>query len=204
MTASLRHSPKPVDQRTNHQPGQAVAGIAPLAAVAERPPLHLLVPEGQFQVYTAPYRGSFSVVLSQAVRAAGLGRRVMVAQFLKGGVEQGPQGSVRLCGRLDWLRPAVEGCLSEPAAELESDSTAPDAVQAIWRECRERILASDLDQLVLDEVGLAVDLGYLDGEEVLSTLQQRPGSMDVILTGSSIPSLLIGMADQVTQLRRGF
>lgn len=99
---------------------------------------------------------------------------------------------------------AVEGCLSEPAAELESDSTAPDAVQAIWQECRERILASDLDHLVLDEVGLAVDLGYLDGEEVLSTLQQRPGSMDVILTGSSIPSLLIGMADQVTQLRRGF
>jgi len=39
---------------------------------------------------------------------------------------------------------------------------------------------------------------------VLSTLEQRPGSMDVILTGSAIPSLLIAMADQVTELRRGF
>ena len=58
--------------------------------------------------------------------------------------------------------------------------------------------------MVLDEVGLAIALGYLDEADVLTTLEQRPGSMDVILTGSVMPSILMAMADQVTELRRGF
>ena len=61
-------------------------------------PLHLVEPEGQLQIHTASYRGSFSSVLSQAVRSAGLGSRVVIAQFLKGGVNQGPDGQVQLCG----------------------------------------------------------------------------------------------------------
>ena len=54
------------------------------------------------------------------------------------------------------------------------------------------------------ELGLAVALGYLDEAEVRSTLEQRPGSMDVMVTGPSIPDSLMEMADQVTELRRGF
>jgi cob(I)alamin adenosyltransferase len=57
---------------------------------------------------------------------------------------------------------------------------------------------------VLDEVGLAAALGYLKEDELLSSLQQRPGSMDVIITGPAIPSSVMAMADQVTELRRGF
>ena len=57
---------------------------------------------------------------------------------------------------------------------------------------------------MLDEVGLASALGYLDEDELLSSLQQRPGSMDVIITGPAIPSSVMAMADQVTELRRGF
>jgi cob(I)alamin adenosyltransferase len=57
--------------------------------------------------------------------------------------------------------------------------------------------------MVLDELGLAVTYGYLSLDEVVATLQQRPGQMDVILTGPSIPDALMAMADQVTQLRRG-
>jgi len=56
---------------------------------------------------------------------------------------------------------------------------------------------------VLDELGLAVELGYLQEAEVLAALEQRPSHLDVILTGPSMPSALLAMADQVTQLRRG-
>jgi cob(I)alamin adenosyltransferase len=66
------------------------------------------------------------------------------------------------------------------------------------------MLAGQIDQLVLDELGLAVALGYLDEQDVLETLQQRPSHLDVILTGPAMPSALLAMADQVTQLRRGF
>jgi cob(I)alamin adenosyltransferase len=65
-------------------------------------------------------------------------------------------------------------------------------------------MIGDLDQLVLDEIGLAIGFGYIDEAEVVSALEQRPGAMDVIITGPAIPPNVVAMADQVTELRRGF
>jgi cob(I)alamin adenosyltransferase len=184
--------------------------------------------EGLIQIHTAPFRGSFSGVFSQALRSAGLGSRVLITQFLKGGVDQGLEASLWLCGRLQWLRPAVAGCLSEPCATAEPCAPAapvvsaagpgglvgsplpiasdPDreAVEAVWAYSRDQLLGGQLDQLVLDELGLAVDLGYLCAAEVTATLERRPSHVDVILTGPAMPAALMAMADQVTQLRRGF
>jgi cob(I)alamin adenosyltransferase len=160
--------------------------------------------EGQLQVHTAPFRGSFSGVLSQALRSAGLGSRVLVSQFLKGGVDQGLERSVWLCGRLQWLRPAVSGCLMDPAVPGEAGQADRDAVLEIWTYTREQLLSGQLEQLVLDELGLAIELGYLPEADVVQALEQRPTHLDVILTGPSMPSSLLAMADQVTQLRRGF
>ncbi|WP_320677518.1 cob(I)yrinic acid a,c-diamide adenosyltransferase [Prochlorococcus sp. MIT 1300] len=176
----------------------------PLVAVPSHPALHLVAQEGQLQVHTAPYRGSFSVVLSEALRAAGLGRRVMVAQFLKGGVHQGPNRCIRLCGKLEWLRPDVSSCLSKPPNDDVHASKNVKAVEAIWKICQSHLIKGDLDQLVLDEVGLAIALGYLKENEVLSSLEAKKGGMDVIITGPSIPSRVMAIADQVTELRRGF
>ena len=55
---------------------------------------------------------------------------------------------------------------------------------------------------MLDELGLAVELGYLTANEVTDTLERRPLHLDVILTGPSMPPAVIAMADQITQLRR--
>ena len=202
MTVSLsptHHSreSRTVDHRTLEQ-----AGLRRLPSVEVRPPLHLVAPEGQLQVHTASFRGSFSGVLSQALRTAGLGSSVLIAQFLKGGVGQGPQSSLTLCDRLRWLRPSVMECLSDPASSR--DDEVKEAVQSVWEICKTHLLEGTLDQLVLDEIGLAIELGYLSHEDVLSVLEQRPSAMDVIVTGPAIPAEMMEMADQVTELRRGF
>ena len=202
MTASLSSSHRPTDPRTADHRALERAGLRPLPPVPPRAPLHLVAAEGQLQVHTAPYRGSFSNVLSQALRAAGLGSRVLVVQFLKGGVDQGPERRLTLCGRLGWLRPAVSTCLDGFASD--QDQAVQEAVEEVWQVCRRELLAGELDQLVLDELGLAIALGYLSEEEVRATLERRPGSVDVIVTGPSIPEFLMGLADQVTELRRGF
>ncbi len=202
MTVSLRpnhHSreSRSVDHRTLEQ-----SGLRQLPSLPSRPHLHLVAPEGQLQVHTASFRGSFSGVLSQALRTAGLGSNVLIAQFLKGGVDQGPQSSLTLCDRLCWLRPSVTECLSDPAAIR--DDEVKDAVQEVWKICKTHLFDGSLDQLVLDEIGLAIELGYLKHEEVLWVLEKRPSAMDVIVTGPAIPSRMMEMADQVTELRRGF
>ena len=181
----------------------------PLAALAPVPPAPVLrlvaQQEGLLQIHTAPFRGSFGAVLSQALRTAGLGSRVLVSQLLKGGVDQGLESSLWLCGRLQWLRPGVPYCISEPVAsqseELAVQSLA--AVQQVWAYSREQLLSGSVDLLVLDELGLAVELGYLDKAEVLATLERRPVHLDVIVTGPAMAPELMAMADQVTKLRRG-
>jgi cob(I)alamin adenosyltransferase len=196
MTASLanhRHSPR----------GEAGG---------RRPPLRLVPrPEGLLQIHTAPFRGSFAAVFSQALRTAGLGSRVLISQFLKGGVDQGVEGSLWLCGRLQWLRPATPHCLGvEATAMVPSPADAGalivddprEAVRAVWAYSRDQLLSGAVDLLVLDELGLAVELGYLPANEVTDTLERRPAHLDVILTGPSMPAALMAMADQVTQLRR--
>lgn len=155
-------------------------------------------PEGLLQVTTAPFRGSFNGVLSQAIRAAGQGSRVLIAQFLKGGVNQGPRGAVWLCGRLEWMRPAIDCCLHE-------DGVAPEhqqAVQEVWAVTRERLLDNSVNLMVLDELGLALKFGLLDNSDVVSTLKQRPASLDLTLLGSGIPADILAMANQITELRR--
>ncbi len=190
------------------RPGHRAAGggraLSSASSVAGRSLRLVAQQEGLLQVHTAPFRGSFSGVFSQALRSAGLGSRVLISQFLKGGVDQGLERSVWLCGRLQWLRPAVASCLAEPAAADQAGAADRDAVREVWTFTREQMLAGQLDQLVLDELGLAVELGFLEEAEVLAALEQRPSHLDVILTGPSMPSALLAMADQVTQLRRGF
>ena len=90
-------------------------------------------------------------------------------------------------------------CLSSPG-----HPGGAEAVAAVWSICRQHLIQGDLDQLVLDEIGLAVAFGYLDEADVIEALEQRPASMDVIITGPAIPAGVVEMADQVTELRRGF
>jgi cob(I)alamin adenosyltransferase len=73
----------------------------------------------------------------------------------------------------------------------------------VWEYSRRQLLEGSVDLLVLDELGLAVELGYLPVAEVIATLEQRPAHLDVILTGPAMPPALMAMADQVTQLLRG-
>ena len=115
MAASLADH-RPPKRNGAGQPLRVLAPHAPGAGAPATPqipetPLRLVPrPEGLLQIHTAPYRGSFAAVYSQALRSAGLGSRVLVSQFLKGGVEQGVAGSLWLCGRLRaWLETLTPG-----------------------------------------------------------------------------------------------
>lgn len=208
MTVSLpaRRQPSlPAGHGRGEVHGQG-SGAPRLAGLPTPPPVPLVPqPEGLLQIHTAPFRGSMAAVFSQALRSAGLGSRVLVSQFLRGGVEQGVAGSLRLCDRLQWLRPATPLCIEEPLARSNDPDAAAAALEAVlevWDYSRERLLEGSVDLLVLDELGLAIELGYLQAGEVTATLERRPAHLDVIVTGPSMPAELMAMADQVTQLRR--
>ena len=169
-----------------------------------RNPLKLVATQGQVQIHTSTFRGSFSVVLSEALRSAGLGSQVLIAQFLRGGVKQGPNEAINLCGRLEWLRPSIETCLPEQIPEDHSSlkrKYEEKAIKELWEFCKSRLIEKKIDKIVLDEIGIAIRHGFIEEDDLISMIINRPSSTDIILTGPSIPPKVIEMADQITELR---
>ena len=58
-----------------------------------------------------------------------------------------------------------------------------------------------IDKIVLDEIGMAISLGFIEENDLIFMINNRPSSTDIILTGPSIPPKIIEMADQITELR---
>tara|TARA_Y100001968_G_scaffold252256_1_gene237633 strand:+ start:532 stop:1128 length:597 start_codon:yes stop_codon:yes gene_type:complete len=189
---------------TAQQKGSSPSAETSLRLTPIRKPLQLVATQGQVQIHTSTVRGSFSVALSEALRSAGLGSQVLIAQFLRGGVNQGPNGAINLCGRLEWLRPAIETCLPE---QISADRLSlkrkyeEKAIEEIWEFCNSRLVEKKIDKIVLDEIGIAISEGFIQENDLISMLNNRPLCTDIILTGPSIPTKVIEMADQITELR---
>ena len=186
------------------QKGSSPYKEASLRPVPYSSPLQLVKTQGQVQIHTSSFRGSFSIVLSEALRSAGLGSKVLISQFLRGGVNQGPKGAINLCGQLEWLRPAIETCLPEELSEEHLSlkrKYEEKAIQELWQYCKKSLIEKNLDKLVLDEIGMAINLGFIEENDLIYMINNRPSSTDIILTGPSIPPKVMEMADQITELR---
>ena len=71
---------------------------------ANKTNLKKFIQNGQIQIYQSLYRGSYSSIIRDCLRNAALGRKVLLIQFMKGGVKQGVDNPVKLCGNLTWIR----------------------------------------------------------------------------------------------------
>ena len=159
---------------------------------------------GQIQIYQSPHRGSYSYIVSDSIRNAALGRKVLLVQLMKGGVKQGIANAQKLCGNLTWVRSSdtYDQYSSEEIAKNKNlSSSINQSIIEIWNFCKNELLADKYNQIILDEIFLAVDMGIIDKDDLISTLENRLISGDVILTGTSIPKTFLLMADQITELR---
>ena len=159
---------------------------------------------GQVQIYQSSYRGSYSTIIRDCIRNAALGRKVLLVQLMKGGVRQGITNPVSLCGNLLWIRSSNSYDQYDPNI-ISSDETInnsiKDSTTELWEFCKKQLLSGEQDQVILDEIFRSVELGIIDEDDLISTLENRFISGDVILTGTTIPKKILLMADQVTELR---
>ena len=159
---------------------------------------------GQIQIYQSSYRGSYSSIIRDSLRNAALGRKVLLVQLMKGGVKQGIANSQNLCGNLTWIRSSNSYDQHEPediANNKNLEKSINRSVNELWDFCKKELLSGEYDQIILDEVFLAVELNIISKDDLISTLENRFITGDVILTGTSIPKNFLLMADQITELR---
>ena len=68
-------------------------------------------------------------------------------------------------------------------------------------DCNKRIDA-EYDMVVLDEVNVASGWGLIEVNDVINLVQERPSSVELILTGRNADDRLVGLADMVTECRK--
>ena len=159
---------------------------------------------GQIQIYQSSYRGSYTSIIRDSLRNAALGRKVLLIQFMKGGVKQGVDNAERLCGNLTWVRSShsFDQYNSEAIKNNKNlKKSIHESTCELWNFCKKELLSGKNDQIVLDEIFLAIKMKIIDKDDLISTLENRFISGDVILTGTDIPKDLLLMANQITELR---
>ena len=159
---------------------------------------------GQIQIYKSAYRGSYSSIIRDSLRNAALGRKVLLVQLMKGGVKQGVVNAVKLCGNLTWVRSSHsfdQYHFDEIKKNKELRHSITESTRELWNFCKKELLSGKNDQIILDEIFLAIKMEIIDKDDLISTLEKRFISGDVILTGTDIPKDLLLMANQITELR---
>ena len=159
---------------------------------------------GQIQIYQSSYRGSYPSIIRDSLRNAALGRKVLLIQFMKGGVKQGVNNAVKLCGNLTWVRSSHSFDLYNSEA-IENNKNVKKSIHEstneLWNFCKKELQSGKNDQIILDEIFLAIHMKIIHKDDLISTLENRFISGDVILTGTDIPKELLLMANQITELR---
>ncbi|MGC1310256.1 MAG: P-loop NTPase family protein [Phormidesmis sp.] len=171
----------------------------PLSEALRQHPL-LRAIEGTVQVFTSPHRTFFTNVMVQATRVAEQGLPVLIVQFLKGGINQGPHNPIQMGQNLHWIRCESLESISSPNVSTETHA----ALLALWQYTQAAIHEGRYGLIVLDELSLAIDFGLIKENELLTLLKNRPSHVEIILTGPQMPDSLLAVADQVTEFRRNY
>ena len=159
---------------------------------------------GKIQIYQSSYRGSYSSIIRDTLRNAALGRKVLLIQFMRGGVKQGIDNAVKLSGNLTWVR-SSNSFDQYNSEEIDNNKNLKKSIHEstfeLWDFCKKKLHSGEYEQIILDEIFLAIDMNIIDKDDLISTLENRFISGDVILTGTDIPKDLLLMANQITELR---
>ena len=149
-------------------------------------------------VHTGDGKGKSSSAFGVVLRAVARDWKVGVVQFLKSGkwhVGEEKVAKERL--GVDWYA-IGEGFTWESKDLSEDEAVAAEA----WRHARAMIEAGEHRLVVLDEITYPMNWGWIDTDEVLQVLRDRPEAVNVVLTGRDAPQALVDLADTVTEMRK--
>ncbi len=151
---------------------------------------------GVVVVNTGNGKGKSSAAFGMVARALGHGMRVGVVQFIKGSFSTGEEAFFRRFPEVSY-HVMGEGYTWE-TQDRERDIAAAGLA---WEQALIFLTDPAYDLVVLDEVNIALKMGYLDVQAVLAALRGRPHMQHVVLTGRGAPQEIIDYADTVTEMR---
>ena len=70
-----------------------------------------------------------------------------------------------------------------------------------WKLAKKAIQNHEYQLIILDEANIAIDMGILDVDEVVETLQNKPEEMEIVLTGRNAHPKIVEIAHLVSEIK---
>lgn len=157
---------------------------------------------GYIQVYTGDGKGKTTASLGLAMRALGRCWKVLIIMFTKGGTDYGELNSFRN------LSPEIAQNLTIMQAGLDrivysdnKNESDKKEIQKGWELAKKAIQNDEYNLVILDEANIAIDLGFIDIQDVVNVLNNKPADMEIVLTGRNANPKLIEIAHLVSEIK---
>jgi len=151
---------------------------------------------GVLVVITGNGKGKSTSGFGTVLRAIGHGQKAGVVQFIK--------GSKWECGEMNILKQfAVQHHVMGTGFTWETQSTETDlaAAKVAWQKSKEMLSDETLDIVLLDEMTYMVKYGYIELDDIIEALNNRPKMQHVLITGRACHRRLIDLADTVSEVQ---
>lgn len=152
--------------------------------------------KGYIQVYTGNGKGKTTAALGLALRAAGAGLKVFIAQFIK----------KRKCSEHKALERFKDLITVKQYGTGFLKGWKPtrseiDAAEKGLKEVKNIIASKTYDMVILDEINIAAHYNLISIDDIIDLLNSRPSHMEVVLTGRYADERIIEKADLVTEMK---
>ena len=152
--------------------------------------------KGYTQVYTGNGKGKTTAAIGLAVRAAGAGIKVFIAQFIK----MGDYSEIKALKRFSDLITVEQFGLGRFA----NRKPAPEDIKAAQKglERVRAVMASDeYDIIIMEEANVAAKLGLFAVQDLLKIIINKPSNKELVITGRGASPRIIENADLVTEMK---
>jgi cob(I)alamin adenosyltransferase len=152
--------------------------------------------KGYLQIYTGCGKGKSTAAFGLAVRAAGAGLKVFIGQFIKG-MKYSELNSFERFNDLITIKQYGQGCFIDKYPNEDDIIYAENGLTEVSKVLTE----GDYNVVILDEINIAVYLGLIKLDDLVSLIKSRKEDIELVLTGRYAHPLIIEMANLVTEMK---
>lgn len=150
---------------------------------------------GYIQVYTGDGKGKTTAALGLALRAAGVGYRIFIGQFMKGR-HYSELDAVRAIETIEIEQFGDENCITQDQVDEHHIRLADAGLQRIYQIFDQQRHAV----VILDEIFVAIWFSLLTEKHVMELVLSKPAQVELVLTGRRAGRQFIDHADLVTEM----
>lgn len=176
-------------------PEQHRVRMARKKAVVDASIAQATIERGVVIVNTGNGKGKSTAGFGMIARALGHDMKVGIVQFIKGSFSTGEEAFFRRFPEVSY-HVMGEGFTWE-TQDKERDIASASAA---WQKACGLLQDESIAVVLLDELNIALKYKYIQIEEVLVALSNRPAHQHVVITGRGAPDALIEFSDTVTEM----